>query len=164
MSETYNEKKPGVSFNTQHKQANERQVGGSHYGSSIQHWDMVIANDLNYFEGQITKYVMRCRKKNGLQDLQKAMHFLEKYIEEWPNIAEKLPAAQIVVHDVDEEYRQQVAAAASFENDGFFHDGTAGYQCIHCRLVTRAKSPLSAARKHQCLAYQPTGASAPTPV
>ena len=63
--------------------ANERQVGGSHYGGGAQqHWDMVVQHDLDYFQGQITKYVMRWKAKNGLQDLEKAQHFLEKYIEE----------------------------------------------------------------------------------
>lgn len=62
--------------------ANDTQVAGSHYKSEIQHWDFVVANDLNYFEGQITKYVTRCRKKGQcVQDLKKARHFLDKYIE-----------------------------------------------------------------------------------
>ena len=62
--------------------ANDKQVAGDHYSAKIQHWDFVVANDLNYFEGQITKYVTRCRKKGQcLQDLKKAQHFLEKYIE-----------------------------------------------------------------------------------
>lgn len=61
--------------------ANDRQVGGSHYRSPIQHWDYVWANNLDYFQGQITKYVTRWREKNGLQDLLKARHFLDKYIE-----------------------------------------------------------------------------------
>lgn len=61
--------------------ANLTQVAGDHYRSPIQHWDYVVANRLNYFEAQITKYVTRCRKKNGLQDLEKAQHFLQKYIE-----------------------------------------------------------------------------------
>lgn len=62
-------------------EANTKQVGGGHYKSVVQHWDYVVANDLNYFEGQITKYVTRARKKNGMQDLQKAAHFLQKYME-----------------------------------------------------------------------------------
>lgn len=62
--------------------ANETQVGGTHYRTEIQHWDYVLANGLGYFEGQITKYVTRWRKKNGLQDLEKARHFLDKLIEE----------------------------------------------------------------------------------
>lgn len=61
--------------------ANERQEGGTHYASTIQHWDYVAANNLGYFEGQITKYVSRWHKKNGLQDLEKAKHFLDKLIE-----------------------------------------------------------------------------------
>ncbi len=61
--------------------ANEKQVAGNHYRSSIQHWDYVVANDLDYFQAQITKYVTRWKKKNGLVDLEKAKHFLEKYIE-----------------------------------------------------------------------------------
>lgn len=59
--------------------ANDRQVGGSHYQSQFQHWDFVAYYlDNRYLEGQITKYVSRWRKKNGLQDLEKAEHFLSK--------------------------------------------------------------------------------------
>ncbi len=61
--------------------ANEMQVGGGHYKSEIQHWDYVWANNLDYFQGQITKYVTRHKEKNGLEDLQKARHFLDKYME-----------------------------------------------------------------------------------
>ena len=61
--------------------ANNDQIGGDHYRASIQHWDFAYANELNIFEVYITKYVTRCRKKNGLQDLYKAKHALEKYIE-----------------------------------------------------------------------------------
>lgn len=61
--------------------ANDRQVGGVHYASKIQHWDYVVANNLGYFEGQITKYVTRWRGKNGIEDLVKAKHFLDKLIE-----------------------------------------------------------------------------------
>ncbi len=61
--------------------ANDRQVAGGHYRTTYQHWDMVIDLSLGYFEGQITKYVTRHRKKNGKQDLDKAMHFLDKLIE-----------------------------------------------------------------------------------
>lgn len=80
--------------------SNERQIGGDHYKSSIQHWDYVIANDLDYFQAQITKYVTRWKKKNGIKDLEKAQHFLEKYIEtEVIKIklsdAEKMPRGKI---------------------------------------------------------------------
>jgi len=64
--------------------ANDSQVGGIHYRvapGALQHWDIVDRHKLDYFQGQITKYVMRWRDKGGLEDLKKAQHFLTKYIE-----------------------------------------------------------------------------------
>ncbi len=56
------------------------QVGGTHYAAEYQHWDFVADAGLGYFEGQITKYVGRWRKKNGLEDLRKALTYAQKYI------------------------------------------------------------------------------------
>lgn len=62
--------------------ANDRQVGGNHYKTKgLQHWDLVEIFGWDYFQGQITKYLMRWRKKNGIEDLEKARHYLDKYIE-----------------------------------------------------------------------------------
>jgi hypothetical protein len=64
--------------------ANDRQVSGNHYrknGSEIQHWDFAASQNFDYFQGQVTKYVTRWKDKNGIADLEKAKHFLEKYIE-----------------------------------------------------------------------------------
>lgn len=62
--------------------ADETQVGGSHYNSTaVQHWNMAADLNLGYFEGQISKYMDRWKRKNGLQDLRKAQHFLAKLIE-----------------------------------------------------------------------------------
>lgn len=61
--------------------ANEKQVAGDHYQSSIQTWDYIIAHDLGYLEGNVIKYVTRYKKKNGVQDLEKALHYLQKLIE-----------------------------------------------------------------------------------
>lgn len=63
-------------------QANERQVAGTHYSAKVQHWDWVVQTHLPYLPAQVSKYLTRWRKKNGLQDLEKALHFLEKFIEE----------------------------------------------------------------------------------
>jgi len=59
---------------------NDKQVGGKHYKCNYQHWDLVCDLGLNYLEGCITKYVARWRKKNGIEDLHKAVHYLEKLI------------------------------------------------------------------------------------
>lgn len=61
--------------------ANNTQEGGDHYKTSIEHWDYVVANDLDYFQAQICKYITRHKKKNQMKDLDKAEHFLKKYKE-----------------------------------------------------------------------------------
>ena len=61
--------------------ANEKQVDGDHYQTEIQPWDFIEANKLTFIEGNIVKYVCRHRQKNGLRDLEKAKHYLEKLIE-----------------------------------------------------------------------------------
>lgn len=56
--------------------------GPSHYkDKTIQPWDFIIALNLNYLEGNVVKYVSRWRQKNGIDDLNKAKHYLEKLIE-----------------------------------------------------------------------------------
>ena len=61
--------------------ANDRQVGGGHYKGEYQHWDYVIEADIPYMLACPLKYIKRWRSKNGLEDLKKAQHFLEKSIE-----------------------------------------------------------------------------------
>lgn len=60
----------------------ETQVGGGHYKDmAIQPVEFVHANSLPYIEGSVIKYVCRWRKKNGIEDLKKALHFIELLIE-----------------------------------------------------------------------------------
>jgi hypothetical protein len=62
--------------------ANDRQVGGDHYKKrGIQPWDYIAANCLDWFTGEIIKYITRWRDKGGIKDLEKARHVLDKYIE-----------------------------------------------------------------------------------
>jgi hypothetical protein len=62
--------------------ANSKQIAGSHYSDkNIQPWDFIHANNLGYFEGNCVKYVSRWRDKGGIEDLKKAIHYLEKLIE-----------------------------------------------------------------------------------
>lgn len=61
--------------------ANDKQINGDYYRGAIQTWDYIVANDLGFLEGNIVKYVTRFRKKNGVQDLEKAQHYLQKLIE-----------------------------------------------------------------------------------
>lgn len=60
----------------------DHQVGGYHYKScSIQPIEYIMANNLDYCEANVVKYVTRWRKKNGIEDLKKAIHYLEILIE-----------------------------------------------------------------------------------
>ena len=63
--------------------ANARQEGGTHYKQlSIQPWDYIVSNNLGYLEGNVVKYVTRWQTKgNGIEDLKKAKHYLDKLME-----------------------------------------------------------------------------------
>lgn len=65
------------------EQSRIAQVGGDHYESAIQPFDYIRANDLGFFEGNIVKYITRYKKKNGLEDLLKAKHYMEELINDY---------------------------------------------------------------------------------
>lgn len=61
-----------------------KQVGGDHYSKmKIQPIDFIKANDLDYCEGNVIKYVTRHRHKNGREDLLKARHYIDFLLEEY---------------------------------------------------------------------------------
>ena len=66
----------------------DKQVGGSHYKKmKIQPSKFVIENELLFPEGNVIKYICRHRFKNGKEDLEKAVHFIEMIIErDYPTI------------------------------------------------------------------------------
>lgn len=71
-----------MSFGMEHVNANSTQVGGDHYKTKpIQPWDYIIANGLGFCEGNAIKYISRWREKNGVEDLKKARHYIDKLIE-----------------------------------------------------------------------------------
>lgn len=62
--------------------ANNRQVSGTHYKChTIQPWDAILDWGLGFLDGNIVKYVARWQSKDGLTDLKKARHYLDKLIE-----------------------------------------------------------------------------------
>jgi hypothetical protein len=70
------------------KLASEKQVGGNHYKQyAIQPIDFIEANNIPYIEGNVIKYLLRWRDKNGVEDLDKAIHYIEllKGIEAFKN-------------------------------------------------------------------------------
>lgn len=64
-------------------QAQSHQVGGDHYRRAIQPWDIISEWELNFWEGNIQKYLLRHRFKNRKEDLEKARHYLDYLIENY---------------------------------------------------------------------------------
>lgn len=76
----------------------ETQVGGSHYKlMKIQPYEFVRENRLDAYQLNIIKYITR-KKKDRLEDLKKARHVLDMYIQTldmypgWPSDLDE-PAA-----------------------------------------------------------------------
>ncbi len=60
----------------------DKQVGGDHYKEmAIQPVEFIHKNGIPYIEGCAIKYLCRWRKKNGVEDLEKAKHFIDLLIE-----------------------------------------------------------------------------------
>ena len=60
----------------------KKQVGGNHYKKyKIQPVEFIIKNNIGFCEGNVIKYVLRFKDKNGIADLEKAKHYLELLIE-----------------------------------------------------------------------------------
>lgn len=130
--------------------ANDRQVGGQHYNKQkIQHWDYVLANNISYLEAQIIKYVSRWRDKNGIEDLEKARHFLEKLIE-WEN---KVPPQEPLM------YRKNHPGVKPTGWEGFtFEGGKEGndiFRCMDCKEEFRIPQGHNPHHYHACSVATP---------
>lgn len=66
--------------------ASSTQIGGTHYKDMpIQPALFIHRNGIGFLAGNVIKYVCRYRSKNGKQDLEKAIHYLQLLIEsEYP--------------------------------------------------------------------------------
>jgi hypothetical protein len=66
-----------------------KQVGGNHYKGSIEPWEAMLAWGLDPWACNVIKYVQRHRKKNGKEDLEKAVHYLEFMISNYEILGDK---------------------------------------------------------------------------
>jgi len=58
------------------------QIGGSHYKTmKIQPIEFIMANDLDFCQGNIVKYTCRYKQKGGVEDLNKVIHYARLLIE-----------------------------------------------------------------------------------
>lgn len=60
----------------------DKQVGGDHYKKyKIQPAEFIAENQIGWHVGNCIKYAVRHQDKNGKQDLEKAIHYLQMEIE-----------------------------------------------------------------------------------
>jgi hypothetical protein len=60
----------------------DSQHGGTHYKEKgIQPIEYANANDLSFFQGNVVKYVTRYKDKKGVEDVKKAIHYLQMILE-----------------------------------------------------------------------------------
>lgn len=56
----------------------DKQIGGNHYKQfKIQPAEFCFKNNIPYLEATAIKYLCRWKDKGGVQDLDKAIHFIE---------------------------------------------------------------------------------------
>lgn len=136
--------------------ANSRQEGGTHYRTADgkpQHWDLAIMYGWDPFQYQITKYVMRWKDKHDtpakkLEDLKKARHFLDKYIENYeqylalPVDAPMFPGGETFTPVAETQTLAAPCQAGTdhWQLEGYFGDGTCLYSCRKCKWNTRQES------------------------
>ena len=86
---TYKEVCEAVAKRNQEKRTQKRdertQIGGDHYKLPIQPIDFIVKNEIPFREGNVIKYVVRHKNKNGVEDLKKAQHYLQMIIEDYEN-------------------------------------------------------------------------------
>lgn len=68
-------------------EALKKQIGGYHYKEmAIQPIDFILANELGFCEANAVKYICRYKQKNGIQDIDKAIHYLQILKERLENV------------------------------------------------------------------------------
>ena len=61
----------------------KKQIGGDHYlKCGIMPTTYIRANNLDFFEGNIVKYITRHKDKGGAEDIKKVIHYAEMILED----------------------------------------------------------------------------------
>lgn len=140
--------------------ANETQVGGTHYkvGDKPEHWDLATMYQWDPFQYQITKYVMRWKSKHAthekrLEDLKKARHFLDKYIEEadqWDHWTEEEKSPKITNLVFPESAKSGILLVDNpdWTCEGYYGDMTQLYKCRKCGTSVKATTFQAASILH----------------
>lgn len=102
----------------------EKQIGGEHYKKAIQPVEYIHANNLNFFEGNVIKYITRHREKGGKLDLQKAIHYIEMLMQfEYPDSAEAAPVEPFIVDGISEFNEELQTPQVNIPDDAVIEKG-----------------------------------------
>ena len=67
---------------TERGKENMNEADPDHYSNlPMEPWDFIQQNKLDFFEGNVVKYICRWKNKGGVTDLRKAITYIEKIIE-----------------------------------------------------------------------------------
>ena len=106
------------------KTALNTQVGGSHYKDMvIQPVEFIERNNLGFCVGNVIKYVCRYKSKNGIEDLQKAKHYLEILIDIEKDKNNELKSVEIPMEPADEQPSTDEVGPSEEANVGSIFDG-----------------------------------------
>ena len=87
----------------------KKQIGGSHYKKYvISPWTFIRENLLNPFQANVIRYVVRYEDKNGIEDLQKIIHYCEMEIDLIKKKRKKIELPDDS-HAKEEEWAQMIA-------------------------------------------------------
>jgi Protein of unknwon function (DUF3310) len=94
--------------NKNQEDPNSYQVGGAHYktAAGFEHWDLAGDLEMGYFEGQISKYATRWKKKNGLEDAEKALHYFDKLCSLYAQGRRRFPRYPVFNREMFERFAQ----------------------------------------------------------
>ena len=71
----------GIEFHPE-TEVKEEKRGPTHYSKyAIEPADFIAKNKLDYFQGNVIKYIVRFRDKDGKKDLLKIKHYVDMLIE-----------------------------------------------------------------------------------
>ena len=69
------------------KEVRDIQIGGDHYlDLEIQPGEYITKNRLNWYEGNVVKYITRHQKKGKKEDIKKAIHYLDLLLSQYDDL------------------------------------------------------------------------------
>jgi hypothetical protein len=97
----------------------DKQVSGSHYKQfKIQPIEFITKNNIPFIEGNVIKYICRWRDKNGLEDLDKVIHYVELLKELENGKSERTHGIKARIKTIIKGWSRQLGSHLRKENQG----------------------------------------------